>query len=349
MAAGREHGRAFACELRRAIRHHTQADAFSIRGCFPPIRILRSNGADGGGATSEVARLRQKVELSRGIMRKLYRKNVELEKENQLLRVQVAPLQRGLSAPPGVSQSLSALPPGTADSALGRQASLNGGAGGGAASPFMQALRERDAAIEQLEQQLAAAQGQVGALQKALGMGGRAAEGLQEAVSQGEATMAQYKALRDDYRRLLNMRVETVRRAAGGKEAKVVVSELQSRLSKEIEEREAEAAIFNAKLYETEQLQSDWCEGVSGSLHPRILPSTRPYPPCPALLGHSPAPYLPCIFSLLAAPQNKRYLTAATQQIPQLTAKHPVTAFIPHPPTLQVRRAQADGGETAQA
>ena len=54
----------------------------------------------------------------------------------------------------------------------------------------------------------------------------------QEAVSQSATTMAQYKSLRDDYRRLLTARVEAVRRAGvgAGKEAKAVVSELQSRL-----------------------------------------------------------------------------------------------------------------------
>ena len=41
-------------------------------------------------------------------------------------------------------------------------------------------------------------------------------------------------------------------------EAKVVVSELQTRLMKEVEEREAEAAIYNARLYENEKRQGDW-------------------------------------------------------------------------------------------
>ena len=33
---------------------------------------------------------------------------------------------------------------------------------------------------------------------------------------------------------------------------------MQTRLTREIEEREAEAAIYNARLYATEQSQSDW-------------------------------------------------------------------------------------------
>ena len=56
--------------------------------------------------------------------------------------------------------------------------------------------------------------------------------------------------------------VEAVRRAGaatgGGasQTAKAVVSEMQSRLVREIEEREAEAAIYSAKLYEPDQRQA---------------------------------------------------------------------------------------------
>ena len=38
----------------------------------------------------------------------------------------------------------------------------------------------------------------------------------------------------------------------------MVVTELSTRLKKEIEEREAEAALYNAKLYESEKQQGDW-------------------------------------------------------------------------------------------
>ena len=58
---------------------------------------------------------------------------------------------------------------------------------------------------------------------------------------------------------LLNRRVEAVNRSAGAaKEAKLVVGELKSRLTKEMEERESEAALYSAKLYQSEQKQSDW-------------------------------------------------------------------------------------------
>lgn len=42
-----------------------------------------------------------------------------------------------------------------------------------------------------------------------------------------------------------------------------VVVELQQRLEREIQERETESALYNAKLYETEQKESDWYVGLS--------------------------------------------------------------------------------------
>ena len=54
-------------------------------------------------------------------------------------------------------------------------------------------------------------------------------------------------------------RTQALSRAPGAsKEAKLVVTELSTRLKKEIEEREAEAALYNAKLYESEKQQGDW-------------------------------------------------------------------------------------------
>lgn len=48
-------------------------------------------------------------------------------------------------------------------------------------------------------------------------------------------------------------------RASGASsEAKLVVNELQSRLTKEMEEREVESAMYNARLYENEKQQGDW-------------------------------------------------------------------------------------------
>jgi molybdopterin converting factor small subunit len=54
-------------------------------------------------------------------------------------------------------------------------------------------------------------------------------------------------------------RTQALSRASGvSSEAKSVVSELQARLSKEMEEREVESAMYNARLYENEKQQGDW-------------------------------------------------------------------------------------------
>lgn len=60
-------------------------------------------------------------------------------------------------------------------------------------------------------------------------------------------------------RRACPRRTGALSKASGAsKEAKAVVNELQSRLVKEMEEREVEAAMYNARLYENERQQGDW-------------------------------------------------------------------------------------------
>ena len=45
---------------------------------------------------------------------------------------------------------------------------------------------------------------------------------------------------------------------AASVQARSLVGDMQSRLSKEIQEREAEAALYSARLYESEKQMSDW-------------------------------------------------------------------------------------------
>jgi hypothetical protein len=54
-------------------------------------------------------------------------------------------------------------------------------------------------------------------------------------------------------------RVEGISKSpAASREAKMVVGELHQRLASEIEEREVEAAVYSAKLYESEKVLGDW-------------------------------------------------------------------------------------------
>eukprot|EP00232_Nephroselmis_pyriformis_P016923 CAMPEP_0182883130 /NCGR_PEP_ID=MMETSP0034_2-20130328/18204_1 /TAXON_ID=156128 /ORGANISM="Nephroselmis pyriformis, Strain CCMP717" /LENGTH=207 /DNA_ID=CAMNT_0025016261 /DNA_START=28 /DNA_END=651 /DNA_ORIENTATION=- len=88
---------------------------------------------------------------------------------------------------------------------------------------------------------------------------GSIVDGLRQAVAESTTHFEKYRQIRSDYRRLLNRRVESVRRASGAStEAKKVVSELRDRLTQEVEERETEASLFNSRLYEAEKRQSDW-------------------------------------------------------------------------------------------
>ena len=45
---------------------------------------------------------------------------------------------------------------------------------------------------------------------------------------------------------------------AASQHARALVDEMQSRLAQEIQEREAEAALYSARLYESERQMSDW-------------------------------------------------------------------------------------------
>jgi len=190
--------------------------------------------ASGAGAAG--GRLGEQLEMSKSIMQKLYRKNVELEKEAQLLRAQLAEAGAG-----------------------GKAGGVDGGSSGaGAQAPLLAVLREKDERIQKLEAELRGQGDRARRLQGAL------TARVEEAEASGSAALAQrshfharkYKTLRDDYRRLLEQRAGMVgRRARGG--AKQMVGELQQRLDREMEEREVESALLSSQLYERDKRESD--------------------------------------------------------------------------------------------
>ena len=235
-----------------------------------------AGGAAGQDKDKDMALLQGRVEMSRSIMRKLYKKNVELEKENQLAKAaalreqeRAAAAVAALAAAGGghpVGQQLDAAAVSTSqapegDASLGLAAMGIGSPLVGASSVYVTMVRERDKTIEELRGVVAdlkrnarAREGNTASSAAAL-----SAADLQEVVSQSAQHFTKYKQIRADYRRLLNRRVDAVRRTGGANsEAKKVVEELHHRLNREIQEREAEAAIYSARLYETEQQQSDW-------------------------------------------------------------------------------------------
>lgn len=50
-------------------------------------------------------------------------------------------------------------------------------------------------------------------------------------------------------------------KASGTGAARSLAAELQSRLAAEVQEREAEAALYSARLFESERATSDWRVG----------------------------------------------------------------------------------------
>jgi hypothetical protein len=55
--------------------------------------------------------------------------------------------------------------------------------------------------------------------------------------------------------------------------AKALVAELQQRLVDEVAERDAEAALFSARLLEREKALSDWCAGRAGGTRCGVHPA----------------------------------------------------------------------------
>ncbi|GLC54860.1 hypothetical protein PLESTB_000913700 [Pleodorina starrii] len=240
----------------------------------------------------KVAELEQKMTMSRSIMKKLYRKNVELEKEVAIVKANYngVDLTRPPTAQGGVTHG-SPLRVGTAGSPSGVADS----------TPSSQALQERDLTIRQLQQALEASRRRCALLEMQLtangspsgggpgaspsgtsgrgGLGGGGGGGLghlgggapgvspdslRDMLAQSALHHQKYRQIREDYNRLLNKRASTLQggsRSSGSAAAvaaRALVDDLTKRLAEEVQEREAEAALYSAKLYESEKAMSDW-------------------------------------------------------------------------------------------
>lgn len=206
-------------------------------------------------ASSEMIKeLEKKLSMSRSIMRKLYRKNVDLEKECQMLKTNDRPVT-DLQLTPQLRSAPSR--PGTAQTASGGH------------NPVSQAIQDRDRTIQQLQSALDAARRRAQLLEAQAAQGGASngggaathaqQQGIAEVLAQSALYLNKYKGIREDYNRLLKKKATTITSSKQATaEAKELVNEMQDRLNKEIQEREAEAALYSSKLFESEKLQSDW-------------------------------------------------------------------------------------------
>eukprot|EP00899_Mesostigma_viride_P000997 jgi/Mesvir1/10899/Mv08608-RA.2 len=135
--------------------------------------------------------------------------------------------------------------------------------GGATSSPIMTALQERDRTIADLQKLVAALRVELeklrrGATAKGADPSGGMMDVLQRMQAETTASITGYKKIRNDYNRLLTRRVEAMSMSRGpSKEAKDLLVSMKERLTREMAEREQESALFNAKLYETEQKSAD--------------------------------------------------------------------------------------------
>ncbi|GIL97836.1 hypothetical protein Vretimale_3381 [Volvox reticuliferus] len=102
-----------------------------------------------------------------------------------------------------------------------------------------------------------------------MGATGVSPDSLRDMLAQSALHHQKYKQIREDYNRLLNKRASALQAgsrsgSAAAVAARAIVEDLQKRLAEEVQEREAEAALYSAKLYQSEKAMSDWC--VEGSL-----------------------------------------------------------------------------------
>ena len=212
-----------------------------------------------GNLTAVVERsqgLQKKLDQAKTIMRKLYRRNVDLEKELQAAKAAAGGPVRGRDAP-AAAQDAERAPRGAP--AAGSQASGTGrdgvdsGAGlsrdfsGDPAGGLAEALEERHRAVAQLQAALEASLrrgAQAEAAAEELRRQVRATRGKKVSQSRAGALASQQaEHVRRQYVQLLGARVEGLAASGRAEEGvRTVVGSMFERLIAEMREREAETA-----------------------------------------------------------------------------------------------------------
>ena len=155
-------------------------------------RSATSHAKSASGA--EMRSLEERLAMSQSIMRKLYHRNVELEKEVQILRAERTCAEKDASTTSATAQAGST--PST--------------------SVLASAFEERGRTIESLREANAALQRRIGSLESALGKTGvnskrmmQMKQSLREAAAQSVMYADQSRQIRNDYRRLLKRRADS--------------------------------------------------------------------------------------------------------------------------------------------
>lgn len=218
--------------------------------------------------------LETKLDMSRGIMKKLYYKTVHLEKEAQLAKANSNDLSPPAPLPPNdltiFAPSPSISPYGSVDSPdLKGQGSAQRNAAvrsttpsaQAASSPVVATLHERDQTISELQSALDASRRRCAMLETQLAMAYQHVDDndIRDAMAQSVLHQQKYKQIREEYHKLLANRAAAVTKNSGpNTQAKQVLKETTLRLHREVEDREAEAALYSARLYDLERQLTDW-------------------------------------------------------------------------------------------
>ena len=158
--------------------------------------------------------------------------------------------------------------------------------------PVAQAIQERDRTISQLQQALDASRRRCARLEGLEGSGSPAAasttrqqqQAVADLMAQSSLHLNKYKQIRDDYNGLLFKRSGAVSSSKlANQAAKELVEDMQARLNKEIEEREAEAALYSCESLQIvkrtvclKEYTVPLLEGIHGAITDilLLLPST---------------------------------------------------------------------------
>ncbi|GMH32337.1 hypothetical protein BSKO_00171 [Bryopsis sp. KO-2023] len=207
----------------------------------------------------KIEALQNRLDMSRSIMRKLYRKQVHLEKELNIMKANDKKelLDAKISHPAGASVASDvwdikneAKPPLDPNHVISQ---------GKASNPQM------DETVARLHAALNASRRR-GALLEAnlvdISQGANSTKSdvrLEEAKAQAVLYKQLYERAKNEVRKSLNRKAESLRSAAAAsREAKGLIKDLQTRLGHERDEREAEAALYSSQLYDLEKERTDW-------------------------------------------------------------------------------------------
>mmetsp|Transcript_35992 Transcript_35992/g.106386 ORF Transcript_35992/g.106386 Transcript_35992/m.106386 type:complete len:472 (-) Transcript_35992:4143-5558(-) len=278
------------------------------RGRAAKAGASAASGPVAPAAQAQVEELENKLAMSRSIMRKLYRKNVDLEKELSMLRTNGCDVTSLELTPKDTHDAVDTARTCGAAALASARGAAHGASGGDASAalpmpttrpggpavavgalevgtsspstPVARLIQERDMTITQLQAALDASRRRCALLEAQGGgvggpSGGDGSRGggsggvggalaaqqasIREVLAASQLHLSKYQNIREDYNRLLKRRTAAVSTSkAASAEARALVNEMHSRLAKEMEEREAEAALYSARLYESERQMSDW-------------------------------------------------------------------------------------------